>query len=151
MRVYVGFPVAVAGHVRGEPRYHNLHITLAYWPNITTVEASAIAEWIASTSIWKMYLNDYHVWNNKAFKPDLFGPDEDIPVWRLWPLEGWAEMAEALRQPLSNGIPPADATYDFNPHVTIPLRLAMKPPENLIIRPIHMWRGKRDPHPIVRK
>jgi hypothetical protein len=158
MKMYVGFPVEIPSHEFGETRYPGLHITLAYWPEVTAKQCNAIADWIAGTSVYKMFLNEYHILNNKSWYPDLFGPDEDIPVLRLSnTARGWHEIVNALRDDNSTermshlfDAPSADITYKWNAHITVPLKLAMKQPNNFIIRPIHMWRGNRDPHPIVR-
>lgn len=143
MKMYVGFPVIDIHHQFGSQEQRDLHSTVAFWDDVTNVQCNEIAKAIADLSAWKMYYRKYRL--VKHLYPNLFGENEDIPVLMYDGVPYQKDLQDLLVHKYG-----ASDKYLYNPHITVDLKQAWPPLEEVLFLPIHMWRGKNKPRPIVR-
>ena len=150
----VCWPVEWVDETVEPPAWNNLHVTCLYIPNVlggideeTEVELPVIPKEDILVA-----LRDSSLLPNAGYRlvdvirPDAFGPNEDVPVLKVGHPIFDKTYIHGLAT-LQNSDIHADMTYDFSPHVSVPLPYALRPPKQVLIRPLELWYS--DDAPVV--
>lgn len=88
------------------------HLTVLYTGDLDSDRASA-AEWLVEEWLLKHSIERFYA---IPTEPDLFGPNNDIPVIIVQPSPAILDLREYL---LSQGLP-NPSEFPWTPHITIP-------------------------------
>ena len=121
------------------------HCTLAYWKNLRGLEKNDILYRIRD-SHWIERLREWRIVNFTGI--DVYnGSEGDLPVLKVIDphpsiLKNAHEHMGSLfsRNPFSNH-------WVYSPHVTVDIKTLVKPPKQIILRPLELW--YKDDEPVV--
>lgn len=126
-------------------KIHQPHVTALYFPDVVDVEFTK--QDMLDTIRTVPQHSRYQLVNVSG--AEAFGPDNNVPVLRVNSLEyfGLESHMGRFRNVLDSKGMRANRTYGFNPHVTVDLPTLIKPPTQVLLRPLELW--WMDDEPVV--
>lgn len=124
-----------------------LHVTAAYFPDVRTyhdfdgepVGHISKKEFLCIRGDGDIGAGAFRV--AKVTSIDAFGPDEDVPVLRVSVNDPnnlsiyHRNMVESLNE---NRIS-YSSEFEYQPHVTVPLKVLVNAPTEVLLRPLELW------------
>jgi hypothetical protein len=134
-------PATNTGYRPGVP---NPHVTCLYFPNVVNLRKQTLMDILKEAQ----FPRRYRVVDTGD--PAAFGPEKDIPVLLL--KADWYTDFMSVHRKLSDVLRDSDFKYavnfQYNPHLTVDLPTMLRPPEQILIRPLELWWRDDDPVPV---
>jgi hypothetical protein len=142
------WPVEFLGGVESAPKVSGLHCTVAYWPEVGMTQDEMLSTITRYNAVMVRYYRQWRLANISGV--DAFGELKDYPVLLVeneQPDTTLKHMHETIADKFYAVGHPPDNRFRYNPHISVDLRTIVKPPKQVVFRPMELW--YKDEKPVI--